>query len=39
MLFGEAGKNYKLIIMQYSETSIHRFCRRPEKETMDLGKQ
>jgi hypothetical protein len=24
---------------KYSETSIHRFCRGREKETMDLGKQ
>jgi hypothetical protein len=25
--------------VEYSETSIHRFHRRSEKETMDLGKQ
>jgi hypothetical protein len=30
---------YPLTFIIYSETSIHRFRRGSEKETMDLGKQ
>jgi hypothetical protein len=28
-----------IMLYEYSETSIHRFCRGSEKETMDPGKQ
>jgi hypothetical protein len=30
---------FSSLISLYSETSIHRFCRGSEKETIDPGKQ